>query len=203
MGPAFVQLQSNAKAVAQSKAWDQNIKPAFALTDTLVFGERNWWRTNIGVGTGSISLCNAKKNIAEWVCTDLKLFWFRDVNCCCSHISSVDLCWRDWEQNIAMGGWWGIYNHICKKNLPCSDLLLALPMPFLMESLCLETSTHRGRNINQNFVLSLQMHFRSKALLGENSHPEMWWEWSREELSHAFHLLSFLIYMILILLKAM
>lgn len=76
-------------------------------------------------------------------------------------------------------------------------------MPVLMERVCLETSAHRGRNINQNFVPSLQMHFRSKALVGVNSKPKMWWEWSREELNHTFHLLPFLIYTILILLKAM
>lgn len=149
------------------------MKTAFALTDTPVLGDGNWLSTNTGIRMGSISLCNAKKTIANGVCMDLNLFWFRDVNCryCCgSHISSVDLYWRDWEQNMAMGGWWGIHMqpHLWK-NLSCSDLLSTLPMPLL-------TSAHREGILIKTFVLSLQMHFRSKALLGQNSNSEMWWE---------------------------
>lgn len=55
----------------------------------------------------------------------------------------------------------------------------------------------------KTFVLSLQIHFKSEALLGENGYSEMWLEWGGGDQSHTFHLLSFLIYTILILLKAM
>lgn len=126
-------------------------KPCFALTDTTVFGDRNW-STNIGVRT---SFCVMQREISLTQCTwtltcsdlekwilDIAVVPKSDLQISAEETKSRIWIWENHEEAMC--------NLICKKTSHALIYYWFCPWHHPWK-VCLETSAPKGRNINQIF----------------------------------------------------